>query len=117
MSDITKQSEIRFKIGLNKQNVPIDIKWQASDSKNQELRDCKSIMLSIWDAAQRETLKIDLWTAEMTTDEMHSHFFQTLLSLGESYHRATKNPYVKEELKAFAEQLAKKTAEWENAKG
>ncbi len=117
MSSITKQSEIRFKIGLDKQNVPIDIKWQASDSKNQELRDCKSIMLSIWDAAQKETLKIDLWTTEMTTDEMHSHFFQTLLSLADSYHRATRNPYVKEELKAFAEQLAKKTAEWEHSKG
>ncbi len=117
MSSITKHSEIRFKIGLDKQNVPIDIKWQATDSKNDELRDCKSIMLSIWDAVQKETLKIDLWTDQMTIDEMHSHFFQTLLSLADSYHRATKNPYVKEELKAFAEQLAKKTAEWENAKG
>ena len=117
MSAITKQSEIRFKIGLDSQNVPIDIKWQASDSKNEELRECKSIMLSIWDAAQKETLKIDLWTNEMTLDEMHSHFFQTMLSLAESYHRATRNPYVKEEVKAFAEQLAKKTAEWENSKG
>jgi gliding motility-associated protein GldC len=117
MSAITKQSEIRFKIGLDEKNVPIDIKWQATDTKNQELRDCKSIMVSIWDAAARETLKIDLWTNEMTTDEMHSHFFQTLLSLADSYNRATKNPYVKEEVKAFAEQLAKKTAEWENSKG
>lgn len=117
MPAITKQSEIRFKIGLDKQNVPVDIKWQASDSKNQELRDCKSIMVSIWDAAQKETFKIDLWTNDMTTDEMHSHFFQTLLSLADSYHRATKNPYVKEEVKAFAAQLAKKTAEWENEKG
>ena len=117
MSSITKHSDIRFKIGLDSQNVPIDIKWQASDSKNEELRDCKSIMISIWDAAQKETLKIDLWTNAMTTDEMHSHFFQTLLSMADSYHRATKNPYVKEEVKAFAEQLAKKTAEWENSKG
>lgn len=114
---VTKRSEIRFKIGLDSQNVPLDIKWQASDSKNDELRDCKSIMLSIWDAAQKETLKIDLWTSEMTVDEMHSHFFQTILSLAESYHRATKNPFVLSEVKAFAEQLAKKTAEWENAKG
>ena len=117
MSEIIKQSEIRFKVGLDKQNVPIDIKWQASESKNSELRDCKSIMLSIWDAAQKETLKIDLWTNEMTTDEMHSHFFQTLLSMADSYHKATKNPYVKEEVKEFAEQLAKKTADWENSKG
>ncbi|MFN8277559.1 MAG: gliding motility protein GldC [Chitinophagales bacterium] len=111
-----KTSDIRFRVQLDDTNMPVDIKWQASDSKNQELRDCKSIMVSIWDAVQKETLKIDLWTNEMTIDEMHSHFFQTLLSMADSYHRATRNPYVKEEVKAFAEQLAKKTAEWEAGK-
>ena len=112
-----KQSDIRFKVTLDDNNVPLDIKWQASDSANQELRDCKSIMLSIWDMAQKETLKIDLWTTEMSVDEMHAHFFQTLLSMADSYQRATKNPFVKEEVKAFAESLAKKTADWENEKG
>lgn len=111
-----KQSEIRFKINLDEQNVPSDIKWQATDTQNQELRDAKSIMISIWDAVQKDTLKIDLWTKEMTVDEMHSHFFQTLLSLAESYQRATKNPFVKEDIKAFAQTLAKKTADWENEK-
>lgn len=111
-----KQSEIRFKINLDEQNLPSDIKWQATDTQNQELRDAKSIMISIWDAVQKDTLKIDLWTKEMTIDEMHSHFFQTLLSLAESYQRATQNPYVKEDVKAFAQALAKKTADWESQK-
>ncbi len=109
-----KQSEIRFKITLDENNVPADIKWQATDTQNQDLRDCKSIIVSIWDAQQKDTLKIDLWTKEMTTDEMHSHFFQTLLSMADSYQRATKNPFVKEDVKAFAQELAKKTADWEN---
>ncbi|MFN8310639.1 MAG: gliding motility protein GldC [Chitinophagales bacterium] len=112
-----KQSDIRFRVTLNEANVPLDIKWQATDASNSELRDCKSIMVSIWDAVQKETLKIDLWTTEMTIDEMHSHFFQTILSMADSYHKATKNPFVKEEMKNFAEQLAKKTAEWESGKG
>ena len=116
MSKIAKNSEIRFNVGLGENNVPVDIKWQATDSKNQELRDCKSIMLSIWDSAQKETMKIDLWTNEMTIDDMHSHFFQTILSLADSYERATKNPFVKEEMKKFAQELARKTADWENEK-
>ena len=116
MSDITKQSEIRFKIGLNAQNVPLDIKWMATDSQMQELRDCKSIMLSIWDAAEKNTLKIDLWTSEMSIDEMHAHFFQTIASLTESYERATKNPHAREEAKKFLDELTRKTADWENAK-
>jgi len=116
MTAIKKTSEIRFKIGLGENNVPLDIKWQATDSKNQELRDCKSIMISIWDMVQNQTMKIDLWTNDMTTDEMHAHYFQTLLSMSESYAKATGNPYAMEDMKAFAEQLAKKTSDWENNK-
>jgi gliding motility-associated protein GldC len=116
MAEIAKTSEIRFKVGLDNKNVPLDIKWMATDSKNNELRDCKSIMVSIWDAVQNETLKIDLWTTAMTTDEMHSHFFQTMLSMSESYAKATGNPYAIEEVKKFAQQLAKKTADWEDGK-
>jgi len=116
MAEIAKTSEIRFKVGLDDKNVPLDIKWMATDSKNNELRDCKSIMVSIWDAVQNETLKIDLWTTAMTTDEMHSHFFQTMLSMSESYAKATGNPYAIEEVKKLAQQLAKKTADWEDGK-
>jgi hypothetical protein len=55
MNTIAKTSEIRFKVGLDAKNVPLDIKWLATDSKNNELRDCKSIMISIWDAVQNDT--------------------------------------------------------------
>jgi gliding motility-associated protein GldC len=110
---IAKTSEIRFKVGLNEQNVPLDIKWSATDSRNNEMRDCKSIMVSIWDANQKETLRIDLWTNEMTTDEMHSQYFQSLLSMTESYVRATRNPHAMEDMKKFAQELARKTAEWD----
>jgi len=115
MSEIKKTSEIRFKVGLDERNVPLDIKWSATDSKNSELRDCKCIMISIWDVAQKQTLKIDLWTNNITTDEMHSHFFQTLLSVTESYVKATGNPVAMEEVKNFASSLARKTAEWEDS--
>jgi len=113
MAEIKKQSEIRFKIGLDEKNVPVDIKWMATDTKNQELRDCKSIMISIWDEVQNQTLKIDLWTNDITVDEMHSHYFQTLLSMTESYAKATGNPHAMEDMKNFAQELARKTAEWE----
>ena len=116
MAEIKKTSEIRFKIGLNEHNVPLDIKWEATDTKNSELRDCKSIMISIWDMVQKQTMKIDLWTNDMTTDEMHSHYFQTLLSMTESYAKATGNPNAVADMKKFAEQLAKKTADWEDGK-
>jgi gliding motility-associated protein GldC len=116
MSQIVKTSEIRFKIGLDEKNVPLDIKWMATDSKNDELRDCKSIMISIWDVVQNQSLRIDLWTNNVTTDEMHSHFFQTLLSMTESYVKATGNPHAMNDMKKFAQELAKKTSDWEDSR-
>jgi len=39
-----------------------------------------------------------------------------MLSMSESYAKATGNPYAIEEVKKFAQQLAKKTADWEDGK-
>lgn len=111
-----KTSEIRFKVDLDHQNIPQSIKWLATDSQHQELKDCKSMQISLWDAVEKTTYNIHLWTKDITTDEMHAQFFQTLLSFADSYHRATGNPFVKEEMKKFANDLAAKTAEWEESR-
>ncbi|MCS6933825.1 MAG: hypothetical protein NZM35_01565 [Chitinophagales bacterium] len=114
MSQIKRYSEIRFKVGLDENNYPVDIKWSASDTEDQQLRDCKCIMLSMWDTLQKQTMRIDLWTNQLSTDEMHAHYFQSLLSMTEAYVRATGNPMVMEEMKNFVNTLARKTADWED---
>ena len=81
-------SEIHLKIDLDDSKIPKRITWKASDTGERE-KECKAFMLSIWDAAEKNTLRIDLWTKDMRIDEMTSHFFQTLVTLAESYERAT----------------------------
>ena len=44
---VVKTSEIKVKVGLDQNNVPIDLKWMATDSEHQNLNDCKSINISI----------------------------------------------------------------------
>lgn len=106
-------SEIKFKIELDEKNVPSKIEWVATDSKNTEVKECRSMMISLWDPHEKNTLRIDLWTSEMRVDEMHIHFLQTLMTLSESYQRATGHPFVMEDMKGFCEELARKTNEWE----
>lgn len=113
---VKKTSEIKIKVGLNEQNIPVDIKWKASDSEHERLNDCKSINLSIWDPVEKNSLGINLWTTDLMVDEMHSHYFRTLLNFTESYVRATKNPYAKELIQNLCTDLAKKTSDWEEGK-
>ena len=113
---MARETEIKFKIKLDDQNLPETIKWSASDGPQGDGDECKSMMVAMWDGHEKNTLRFDLWTKDMPVDEMHTHFFQMLLSLGDTYHRATGNPFVQEEIKNFCMQLGDKTREWEEGK-
>ena len=84
---------------------------QAMDHKR--LQECKSMMISLWDAMEKNTLRIDLWTKDFSVDQMHMHFFQSLMTMSESYARATQNPYAIEDMKKFCNELAAKTRNFE----
>ncbi|TVR80248.1 MAG: gliding motility protein GldC [Chitinophagaceae bacterium] len=108
-----KKSEIIFKVELDDKNIPEKISWNTFPDEQNEFKDTKSVMLSIWDAKENNTLRLDLWTKEMRVDEMRTHFLQTLVTSAESFHKATGNPYVMADMKEFCEKLAQKTNEWE----
>ncbi|TAD95722.1 MAG: gliding motility protein GldC, partial [Bacteroidetes bacterium] len=65
-----KQSEIRFNIELDDQNLPDKIFWEATDSPINGLSEAKAINVSMWDHLKKETLRIDLWSKDMQVDEM-----------------------------------------------
>ncbi len=100
-------SEIRLKIQLDENKIPQKLSWLASDTGEQE-KECKAFNLAIWDAADKSTLRIDLWTKDMPVDEMTKHFFQTLISLSETYERATSVKGIVGEVRTFSESLSKK---------
>jgi gliding motility-associated protein GldC len=113
-----RTSEIVFQVELDEKNIPEKIRWKATDQENNQLHECKSIMLSIWDAQEKNTLRIDLWTKDMRIDEMDQQFFQTLITMAETYQRATQNNFVLGEMKKFCNELAQKiNAEEERKRG
>lgn len=115
-SKAVKTSEIKIKVGLDANNIPVDLKWMATDSEHQNLNDCKSLNMSIWDPMENNSLAINLWTTDMRVDEMHAHYFRTLLNLTNSYVQATQNPKAVAMMKEFVENLAKETSDWEESK-
>lgn len=112
-SNINKTSEIKVKVGLDKSNIPVDLKWMATDSENSNYTDCKCVNISIWDPVESNSLGINLWTTDLRIEEMHSHYFRTLMNLTDSYIMATKNPFAKQMMKEFCENLARQTSDWE----
>ena len=102
-----KTSTIQFVIELDENNVPEKIQWSASDGAAQS--EAKAIMLAVWDQHENNTLRIDLWNKEMTVDEMKQFFHQTLLTMSDTYHRATGDEKMTLTMRDFCDYFAEKT--------
>ena len=83
-----KETEIIIKVRLDSNNIPEEIYWSAPDGGMKD-EQSKAILLSFWDSAKKETLKMDLWTKEMPIDEMKSFMLQTFISMKNSILKAT----------------------------
>lgn len=108
-----RETEILFTVRLDENNLPHDITWQATDGPQEEARSCKSVSIALWDKLEKNTLRIDLWTKEMPIDEMHTHYLQNLMTLTDSYHKATGNPGIQEAMMNFCKEQAEKIREFE----
>ncbi len=106
-----KESTISVNISLDEQKVPQSISWSASDSTADMQQKAKAMMLAFWDGTDKTALRIDLWTKEMMVDEMADFYYQTLMGMADTYHRATQNIEMTNDMKEFAKNFYKKFRE------
>ena len=98
-----QSSTIRIDVLLNKDKIPEQIRWQADNTTVEEAQNAKAIMLSVWDGVDKSALRIDLWTQDMMVDEMADFFFQTMMTMADTYGRATNDKDAVEEMKKFSQ--------------
>ncbi len=96
---------------MNESRIPDSITWNASDTGTENAQKAKALMLSFWDGAEKAALRIDLWTKDMMVDEMADFFYQTLMTMADTYGRATKYNEEMEEMKKFAKDFYTKFRE------
>jgi gliding motility-associated protein GldC len=104
---IVHTSEIKFKVGLDENRVPEEISWNAEDGGITD-EASKAIMLSVWDHKQKDTLRMDLWTKDMPVDEMKKFFHQTLVSMADTFQRATNDDKMSATMRDFCDYFAEK---------
>ena len=104
---IAHTSKITFKVELDENKVPEEISWTAEDG-GIDNEASKAIMLSVWDHKQKDTLRMDLWTKDMPVDEMKQFYHQTLVSMANSFQRATNDEKMGATMHDFCDYFAEK---------
>jgi len=104
---VKKTSQIKVSVGTNENNIPVRMMWSADDAgiENQE---AKAMFLSLWDAKDNNTLKMDLWVEEMSVEEMKQFVHQTLLTIADTFEKATGETNICEDLRDYCFHFAEK---------
>ncbi len=98
------KSEIKINVALDDDKIPESIHWQSTDNpENANQQECKAFLLSIFDKDHKDTLRIDLWTKEMQVSEMDRFVYFTLRGIAETYHKATNNTELANQIGKFSE--------------
>ncbi len=99
-----KEVTITLKVNLDDKNVPERIQWKSDDPPSQgQWAEAKSFFLSLFDKKSLETMKIDLWDKELEVGEMNRLCYYTLRGMADSFHKATKNDQLANDVARFAQ--------------
>ncbi|HEU4470227.1 MAG TPA: gliding motility protein GldC [Flavisolibacter sp.] len=105
------KSSIVIDVELDPNRIPQNIEWKASDSTAEKPQQARAIMLSLWDGAEKTALRIDLWTQKMMVDEMADFYYQTFMTMADTFERATRQTGLVNDMKNFARDFYRKFQE------
>jgi len=104
---VHRKSPISIDVGLDENKIPETIQWSAPDGGVSQA-DAKAMLLALWDGEAQETLRMDLWVKDMPVDQMQRFFHQSILTMGETYLRATQDEKMAQGFEDFASFFAEK---------
>jgi gliding motility-associated protein GldC len=102
------EKQVKINVSLDEQNVPSKIVWEADDAAVDAATECRAMILAMWDHKSKDTLRLDLWTREMTVDEMKIFFHETLVSMADTLQRATTDERIAGDMRDFCDYFAEK---------
>ncbi|MCH2197586.1 MAG: gliding motility protein GldC [Flavobacteriales bacterium] len=100
-------SKIEINVTTDENKVPEQIIWSAPQA-NVINKEAKAMILAMWDKDERNTLRIDLWDKQMEVEEMKFFVHQTILTLADSFERATGEDKMAATMRDFCDYYAEK---------
>lgn len=104
---IRKTTTITIEVSLDENNIPEEMIWSAPDGGITK-EAASAMLLSLWDEKNQDALKMDLWVKEMPIDQMQLFFYQTLLSMSDTFFKATQDEKMTATMRDFCDYFAEK---------
>ena len=98
---------ITIKVSTDGNHVPTDIVWSA-EGGDIKSRKAKAMSLAMWDEKDGTSMNMDLWTKDMSVDEMKRFVCDSMMTLANTLETATSDKGHAEAMRGFTSELAKR---------
>ena len=105
---MSKKSRLNINFELDINQVPEKINWESITDDKKTSNTAKASFLSFWDAKQLNTMSLDLWTKEMSVEEMSKFYFQQFMNMADTFEKATNEDQMALAIRDFAEFFGEK---------
>ena len=104
----SKKEKFSIEVIMDENLIPEELEWHSSQGKEQSDK-ASAALIYLWNAKKNETFSLDLWTKKMSVEEMNKMMFQTIMTLANSYEKATSEDQLANAMRDFAEFFGEKT--------
>mgnify|MGYP001273429538 CR=1 FL=1 len=101
------ENKIEIDVKTDENHIPTEINWTAPNEKIKG-KSAKAMTLVFWDDESASTMNMDLWTKEMSVEEMRHFICQSMMLLADTFERATNDKAHAEAVRGFTTELAKR---------
>ena len=102
---VKKTSPISIEVTVDENKVPEKIVWSAPDG-GVENEIAQAMRLALWDGQTQETLRMDEGIMARPIDQMKMFFHQTLLTMSDTFLRATQDEKMAATMKDYCDYFA-----------
>lgn len=107
MSKKLTYNEVKIKVGLDENQLPEELVWEASDG--QKASKAKASFVSFWDGEAQQTLSLQLWVKDFGTDEMKRFIHQSIVLMTDTYEKAIGKEKLVRDMRDFTDYFAEKS--------
>lgn len=105
-----RKVNINIEVELNESSLPEHIKWTSDDPPSNGIpAEAKAFFLTVFDKERLETLRIDIWNQKFEVGEINRMMYYTFKGLAETYHRATGEDQLANDIARFSQYFGEET--------
>ncbi|MAP01516.1 MAG: gliding motility protein GldC [Flavobacteriales bacterium] len=105
---MSNKSNLNIVFDLDENQIPEKISWESINGSEKVTHEAKAAFLSFWDKSDNNAMSLNLWTKDISIEEMSKFYFQTFITMADNFEKSTSEDQLALAIRDFADFFGEK---------